>query len=235
MSKYDIAGITVEMEPKYETLKRQSSAYAVNDSKKTDLKLMLSDRFLLQKQQNNPHLTLNECEYLWYGFDFYRSLPMFGGIMLHSSCIAVDGEAYLFSAPCGTGKSTHTSLWKQYFGDRAVFINDDKPAIRIFDEKFYACGTPFSGKTDLNTNMKAPIKGICVLERGEDNKIFRIDAKEALPKILNQIYRPSDHTAMEKTLDILNNIFSNIPVYKLFCNISMQAVEVSYSGMENKI
>ena len=48
------------------------------------------------------------------------------GIIFHSSAIMVDGEAYLFTAPSGTGKSTHTRLWRELLGDRAVMINDDK-------------------------------------------------------------------------------------------------------------
>ena len=46
-------------------------------------------------------------------------------LMTHGSTVAVDGKAYLFTARCGTGKSTHTRLWRQVFGNRAVMINDD--------------------------------------------------------------------------------------------------------------
>ena len=45
--------------------------------------------------------------------------------LFHCSAIALDGKAYLFAAPSGTGKSTHTRLWREVFGNRAVMINDD--------------------------------------------------------------------------------------------------------------
>lgn len=48
-------------------------------------------------------------------------------LLIHGSAIAVDGKAYLFTAPSGTGKSTHTRMWREYFKDRAVMVNDDKP------------------------------------------------------------------------------------------------------------
>lgn len=48
-------------------------------------------------------------------------------LLIHGSAIAVDGKAYLFTAPSGTGKSTHTRMCREYFKDRAVMVNDDKP------------------------------------------------------------------------------------------------------------
>lgn len=238
MSIYKIAGVTVEMTPHHPTLTRQSEAYRIDSEKEAQehvqMKLLLPEEYLKMKQEQNPHLSPDDCEYIWYGFEFYRRLPFFGGIMLHSSCIAVDGEAYLFSAPCGTGKSTHTTLWKKYFGDRAVYVNDDKPALCVRDGKVLACGTPFSGKTDLNTNICVPARGICILERGEKNEIHRISAKEALPRFMNQTFRPFDAAGMEKTLALLDILFSSIPVYELHCDMSEDAVLTSYNGMKNK-
>ena len=39
-------------------------------------------------------------------------------LLVHGSTVAVDGNAYLFTARSGTGKSTHTRLWREVFGDR---------------------------------------------------------------------------------------------------------------------
>ena len=231
MSIYKIAGVTVEMTPHYPTLTVQSAPYIDNTATDAQMKLLLPAEYLAEKQRQNPHLSPDDCEYIWYGFEFYRRLPYYGGIMLHSSCIAVDGKAYLFSAPCGTGKSTHTTLWKQYFGDRAVYVNDDKPALCVRNGTVYACGTPFSGKTDLNTNISVPAHGICISERGSRNEIRRRSAKEALPRFLNQTFRPVEPDGMSKTLDILDLLFSLVPVYELHCDISEEAVLTAYNGM----
>ena len=40
-------------------------------------------------------------------------------ILFHGSVVAVDGKGYLFAAKSGTGKSTHTRLWRDYCGSRA--------------------------------------------------------------------------------------------------------------------
>ena len=71
----------------------------------------------------------------------------------------------------GTGKSTHTALWLKNFAPRASIINDDKPAIRIQKDGIFVYGTPWSGKTDQNKNVKVPLQGIAFLERGEENSI----------------------------------------------------------------
>lgn len=233
MNVYKIADLAVAMNPLYDTLRTQSEPYKVSSDITPDMTVDLPHEFLEFKRSKNPHLSINDCEYIWKGFEFYKQLPSFGGIMIHSSCIAIDGKAYLFSAPCGTGKSTHTMLWKKYFGDRVTYINDDKPAVMLKDGKVIAYGTPFSGKTDNNNNISAPLCGICLLGRGETNSIERVDAQQAISFLLNQTFRPKEPEQMTKTLDILDGIFANVPVYRLKCDMSYEAVMTSYNGMNN--
>ena len=92
---------------------------------------------------------VDSSEYTWFGYRFYCELIHHSGFFLHASAVSLDNRAYLFSADSGTGKSTHTGLWLEYFGKgRAFLINDDKPALRKGDSGYLACGTPFSGKHD---------------------------------------------------------------------------------------
>ena len=73
-------------------------------------------------------------------------------ILFHGSVVAVDGKGYLFTAVSGTGKSTHTRLWREYLGDRAVMVNDDKPLLKIKDN-VTVYGTPWDGKHHLSSNI----------------------------------------------------------------------------------
>ena len=107
-------------------------------------------------------------------------------LLMHGSAVAVDGVGYLFTAPCRTGKSTHTRLWCELFGSRAVMINDDKPFLRLDGEQVLLCGSPWSGKHGLQTNITVPLGGICVLERGSDNAIEKITAENVLALLLHQ-------------------------------------------------
>ena len=152
--------------------------------------------------------------------------------LFHCSAIALDGKAYLFAAPSGTGKSTHTRLWREVFGNRAVMINDDKPLIQVREDEIYVCGTPWSGKHGLNTNQKAPIQGICILERGSENCVEQISKVEGFFELYKQTYRPSEREQMQKTISLLKQLIERIPIYRMQCNISEQAVDVAWNTMK---
>lgn len=152
-------------------------------------------------------------------------------ILFHGSAIGLGGEAYLFTAKSGTGKSTHTRLWRQTFGDRTVMVNDDKPLLQIKDCGVRVYGTPWNGKHHLGANMDLPLKAICILERGTENQIREISPREALPMLLQQSYRPKDRAAMELLLELLGKLIKHVKLYKLQCNMDPQAALISASAM----
>lgn len=228
---YRIADINVEMNPVYDRSRRQSEPYLIADDSHVDMKMNIPMELIRGLNEDNPHLSLEDCEYMELGMFFYTKLLKYNGFFLHSSAISYENKAYLFSAPSGTGKSTHTALWKKHFGDAVVYINDDKPAIRKSDDGFYVYGTPFSGKTDLNTNIRVPLHAICVLERAEENSITRMDSGSALFAILNQTVRPPHPKAMDFLLKLLDNLLKEVPVYLLRCNMEDDAVAIAYRGM----
>lgn len=228
--RYNIADIIVDMDVRYPRLRRQSEAYIYTGEKDTEVVIRLSNEYLSEKLLENPHLDLEMVEYIWIGSEFYNSLVNFKGMLLHSSCVVYEDKAYLFSAPCGTGKSTHTQLWLRNFPG-AYILNDDKPAIIIKDDGVYACGTPFSGKTNLNVNKIVPIGGICILERDETNHIEILDSDDALYNILNQTVRPYGEQAMEQMLHTLDIVLNKTPVYRLYCNTDNDAPRIAYEGM----
>ena len=133
-------------------------------------------------------------------------------ILFHGSAIAVDGVAYLFTAKSGTGKSTHTRLWRQHFRGRALMVNDDKPLIEIRDDSVIIHGTPWNGKHRLGNNVSLPLSSICILERGVENSIEKVDAMKEFPKILSQTYRNKDAAFMKKTLVLLSKLLKNVNV-----------------------
>ncbi len=230
MPQYLIAGIVVEMNPLYDPLKAQSIPYAIDKACDADVVLEQDDASYIEMQAQNPHLTVGECEYIKTGNAFYRALLAKGGMLLHSSAVVVDGKAYLFSAPSGTGKSTHTALWLKKFGDKAFIINDDKPALFVKDGVFCVSGTPWSGKTSQNVNVTVPIGAIAFLHRSADNVVERISALRALPLLLDQTIRPKSEA--DKLFDFADRLLSEVPVYSLGCNMDIQAATVAYNAMK---
>lgn len=224
---YEIAGLKVRMDTFGKT-ELQARAYLCPPFPKEDMVVSGNPERL---QQRAPYLDWDSCEYLSTGGSFYRQLLQFDGMLLHSSAVVLDGKAYLFTAPCGTGKSTHTGLWLQVFGDRAQILNDDKPALRLEEDCWYAYGTPWSGKTDQNINRKVPLAGICVLRRGEENRIAPYGGAKAIHAILEQTARSANGAFMSDLLALLDKLVTTVPIWRLECNMDPQAAMVSYEAM----
>ena len=152
-------------------------------------------------------------------------------ILFHGSVVAVDGVGYLFTAKSGTGKSTHTRLWREYFGERTVMVNDDKPLLHIADTVI-VYGTPYNGKHRLGTNTSVPLKAICILTRSADNHIEAIAREQAYTMLLQQVYRPADMLKMAKTLALVDRLADSVKLYKLGCNMDISAAQVAFEGMQ---
>ena len=152
-------------------------------------------------------------------------------LVFHGSVVAVDGQGYLFTAKSGTGKSTHTRYWREVFGQRAVMINDDKPFLRFEDGKVLVCGSPWSGKHGLDTNLTVPLKALCILDRGEDNRIHAIEAKDALFMLLQQSNRPLDRRKLPKYLELVDALANGTNLWHMTCTKDPAAATVAYEAM----
>ncbi len=228
--KIKVADLVVEMDVSSDFLVSRLGPYLCDENETADISIDVSKQFYIDRHKENPQMTLGECECLWSGSYFYEQLTRFNGIMLHASCVEYEGKAYLFSARSGTGKSTHTHLWLKYLPGSRI-INDDKPAIRCIDGVFYAYGTPWSGKYDESVNTGVPIAGIAFLSRGE-NSIKRIPGIKALKLFMDQTVRPHDKQLMSNTLEILNGVLTDIPIYEMSCDMSEDAVKTAYNAMK---
>ena len=154
-------------------------------------------------------------------------------LMLHGSTVAVDGEAYLFTAPCGTGKSTHTRSWMTVFGDRAVMVNDDKPFIHVTSSGAVAYGSPWNGKHGLSTNVRVPLKGICLLHRGSENEIHRADPSRIRDLLLHQVHMPDDPVLAQRVIFLADELLKNVALWEMYCNKELDAARVAHAAMIN--
>lgn len=225
---YKIAGLTVLLDSFGRTVEQAKPYLCDSDDPEIVIR---------SKPVTNPryaHLSESDREYLASGSSFYRQLLQFDGMMLHASAVVVDGRAYLFSANSGTGKSTHTQLWLKHFGDRAYILNDDKPALRLHDGVWYAYGTPWSGKHDISVNIGVPVAGIALVERSEENTIAPFDGTEAILAVLRQVNRPKDTVFRKQLLKLLDKLISEIPVWRLQCNMEPEAAQVAYRAMSGQ-
>ena len=147
--------------------------------------------------------------------------------LMHGAVVAVGDKAWLFTAPSGTGKTTHINLWLKNIPGSYV-VNGDKPLIHIGDE-CTVYGTPWAGKERMNRNMGVKLCGIVFLNRGKDNHIEQVTMSQVLPVLIQQSYRPIDKTGLEKTLALLTRLGRKIPMYQLYCNMDSEAAFVAYN------
>ena len=160
-----------------------------------------------------------------------EAMPAWSVFLMHGSCVAVDGAAYLFCAPSGTGKSTHARLWRELLGERAAMVNDDKPLVRVLGEGAVAYGTPWDGKHRLSNDVAVPLRAVCLLSRGEDNHIEQVPVAGAYPALLRHVYRPLDSTALALTLGLVDRLVACVDLWRLQCNTDIEAAELSFSAM----
>ena len=230
MKRYSIAGLKVDMQVSDRTL-RQAEPYAVEAEGPADITLTCDTNRILDL---NPELKSAEmAQYLGTGAIFARHLLDFDGSYLHASAVIWEGKAYLFSAPSGTGKSTHTEKWCRLFG--AEYLNDDKPALRLMGGVWMAYGTPWSGKHDLSAPVGAPVGGIAFLKRGEENTIRRLLPEDAFPVIMSQSLWRLGRDAMEKQLALIDRLLRSGPVWELTCRNDDDAAWVSHRAMTKPV
>lgn len=233
---YRIADLCVKMTP-YGRTAIQSEPYRLSaaQAKSCQPDFEISPDVGAYFQKQFPDTPAETCEYMATGWAFYRALVHYHGMLLHASAVCVDGKAYLFTAPSGTGKSTHTALWRKLLGERAVMLNDDKPAIRILNGTTYAYGTPWSGKSNLNRNLRAELAGICVLEQAKQNEITQLSVGEALPLLLTQTVYSKEKAVTELFLRNLDILLRNVPVFRLRCLPDLAAAKLSYQAMTGNV
>lgn len=151
-------------------------------------------------------------------------------LMLHGSTVAVDGQAYLFTASCGTGKSTHTRFWREVFGERAVMVNDDKPFLRIGADAVMAYGSPWTGKHGLGGNVVFPLNGICILKRGPVNSIRKMTPDEARDMLLHESFQPEGGAGC--VTGLVERMMELVPLWEMECTKDPRAAMIAYEAMK---
>ncbi len=149
------------------------------------------------------------------------------GLMLHSVVMEHNGSAILLTAPSGTGKSTHSRLWQRLYGVK--IINGDKALIRKKGDTFYAYGSPMTGSSGIGINSCAPIKAIVSLSQAPNNTATPLNLKQAYTAIYSQsTVNVWSKDFVDKICDIILDMTSCVPVFRLDCNMEDNAAHTIY-------
>ena len=232
MFKVKIADLIIEFQNKYRYLEKQCSDYIYNGDQPADISVDVSQQEMDFEAKEydiefHPALLESTCAYR----QIANALPGFDALLMHGAIFAIDDRGIIFIARSGTGKSTHLMLWQKLFGDNLTIVNGDKPIIRFFDGVPYAYGTPWAGKEKLQTNTRARLTDICILERGVENSTQKVDPAEFLDQIMQQVLHPADPIAAFKMLELVDGLAQKCNFWNIKCNISDEAAITSHDAI----
>lgn len=155
------------------------------------------------------------------------------GFYLHSSCVSLNGQGVVFTAPSGTGKSTQADLWKQHLD--AEILNGDRTIIRREEDGWKGYGSPYAGSSNIYVNRSTELRAIFVLEQGTENTIYRMSSREAFVFLYKEtIQNPWNRSYVEKMMKLLEQAVKELPVYRLICRPDAEAVELAYQTVFGK-
>lgn len=165
-----------------------------------------------------------------------EAMPPFDRLVFHACVVEFDGRAYAFTAPSGTGKSTHAGLWMRCLGEQARVLNGDKPFLHVpVEGPVEAWGSPWTGKEGWGYAGHAPLAGICVLHQAPACSIARMQVDAALEPLMRQCYIPQESPAAAlAALACVDRLLARVGVWQLGCTISEEAVRLSFEAMTGR-
>ena len=167
---------------------------------------------------------------LWIGYGL-MTLP-YRTVAIHSSCIVYDGRAVLFLGESGTGKSTHTRLWREHI-EGAMLLNDDSPVIRFEEGCVYAYGSPWSGKTPCYRAERYELKACVRLSQAPYNRISKLSLLQAYGAIHPSC--PPEFAYDESLYDLMSQtigeILQRVPCYHMACLPDGEAARMTWKAV----
>ena len=231
-----ISDIDWRVEHYFPYVKDRLKDYLISDEEESTIIISSDFEAIRRIQKEHPDFdedyAESDCIYQRIG----ESLPLRNRMLLHGAVITYGEDAFLFTAPSGTGKSTHIALWRKYLGSGVEIVNGDKPIVSVEDQNpgVTVYGTPWGGKENWQKNRKAPLRAVCLIRQAKENAIQRIDPGEYLGVLMQQVYLPSSEEAGGRTLELLDELMRRVPFYLLQCDMSEDAVRCSFEELTRK-
>ena len=198
-----IAGYVIRIQTTYSNVYTMCQDYMVEDH--PDLRICISEEDIIFERAEAKRINSSPTDGYLETLAVYRKISemllQHNVFLMHGAVVSVKDRAYMFTASSGTGKTTHVKKWIERIDD-AIIINGDKPLIKVTESGVIACGTPWSGKEQLQTNKMVPLDSIVLMQRGEDNYIEEISYNQAFVFLLQQTYRPKDSLKMNMVMAV---------------------------------
>ena len=228
---YEIAGLRVQINNTFEYTTKFCAEYLSEDqASPVDICANVTKEEFEEEKRNSPEFSDGYIENICLYRSLCTQIPVLKRMLLHCAVLEYDGKGYAFLGRSGTGKSTHTRLWKRYLSTPRM-INGDKPILEFVGDKFIAYGTPWRGKENWGTKSSAPLCGLCFLEQAKENSIRKLTPSEVSSRLFLQILIPENEENAVATLELADKLIATTPAYLLKCDISEEAVKTSFEAI----
>ena len=238
-----IGRIPIGIESLYGVIYEQCQDYETNQEAKSIIRseaYISRNDFLKQKNQRLQKIEINNSIYCITqegkeAQEIQRKIIEMmigkGFLIMHGAAVAKDGEAYIFTAPSGTGKTTRLRFWMELYPD-SVIINGDKPMICVTGPRLLACGTPWAGKEGWNSTIQVPIRAIFLLERAEQDSVEEISIAEALLTLIRQTYIEQTPEEDMKRIQMLKLMEGKVHFFRYRSTMTAESVRMAYEAAQ---
>lgn len=169
--------------------------------------------------------TKGERTFRELGFLFSYAILARHACVLHGVVMEHQGRGILVLAAAGTGKTTHTRMWRD--ARNALILNGDRCLCRNLDGVWYAYGMPWSGSSGEYINRRVPISCIVILNRGETNTARPLSPFDGTLRLMQRVFAPAWPGALQSSaFDSCQELALSVPVLDFYCRPDLESVEV---------
>lgn len=153
-------------------------------------------------------------------------------VKFHASVTKLGEKALLFLGVSGTGKSTHSRLWREYV-EGATLLNDDEPIVRVMpDGSIRVYGCPWSGSTPCYKDEWAEVAAFVHLYQSSENKLTKLPGRQAFDSLFSSsAFMLSDKANRMQVFNNIADILNKVSVYQLDCRPDEGAVALTRTLM----
>lgn len=152
--------------------------------------------------------------------------------VIHSASILYKGKAWLFSGISGTGKSTHTNLWKERYN--TPILNGDLNMIGFDNGDAVVYGLPWCGTSEIYTRKTYPLGGITFLKQSPKNEVIIPSKDKKILYFIQRLISPSWKIShIEDSFKFAKKVADTVPFYRLLCTKSTEAAKIMKQHIDN--
>lgn len=174
-----------------------------------------------------PEMSGEEQEHIFHAMRFaFLVLAQNRGLcVVHSASLLYRERAWLFSGKSGTGKSTHTNLWRDAWG--ITLLNGDLNCLGIEEGRVWSYGLPWCGTSGIASSGAHLLGGVVFLRQGKENRVQELTEAEKACLLAMRMITPTWTAEMlNRNLALSERIIRGCMAARLCCTREQEAAQV---------